>query len=50
MSGIGGIAPKERDLSRHRDRQAAAVLAITAAISMFILFPLGGGIGMRGGE
>jgi hypothetical protein len=46
MSGIGGIAPKERDLSRHRDRQAAVVLAITAAISMFILFPLGLALGL----
>jgi hypothetical protein len=34
MSGIGGIAPKERDLSRHRDRQAAVVLALTAAITL----------------
>ena len=46
MSGLGGIAPQERDLSRHRDRQAAAVLAITAAISMLILFPLGLAIGL----
>jgi hypothetical protein len=46
MSGIGGIAPQERDLSRHRDRQAAVVLAITAAVSMFILFPLGLAIGL----
>ena len=46
MSGLGGIAPHERDLSRHRDRQASAVLAITAAISMLILFPLGLAIGL----
>ena len=46
MSGLGGIAPQERDLSRHRDRQAAVVLAITAAISMLILFPLGLAIGL----
>ena len=46
MSGIGGIAPKERDLSRNRDRQAAAVLALTAAITMLILFPLGLAIGL----
>ena len=46
MSGLGGITPQERDLSRRRDRQAAVVLAITAAISMFILFPLGLGIGL----
>ena len=41
MSGLGGIAPQERDLSRRRDRQAAAVLAATAAVSMLIFFPLG---------
>ena len=46
MSGIGGIAPEERDLSRRRDRQAAVVLAITAAVSMLILFPLGLAIGL----
>lgn len=41
MSGLGGIAPQERDLSRRRDRQAAAVLAAAAAVSMLIFFPLG---------
>ena len=41
MSGLGGIAPKERDLSRRRDRQAAAVLALAAGVSMLIFFPLG---------
>jgi hypothetical protein len=46
MSGLGGIAPQERDLSRRRDRQAAAVLAVAALISMFILFPLGLAIGL----
>jgi hypothetical protein len=46
MSGLGGIAPQERDLSRRRDRQASVVLAITAAISMLILFPLGLVIGL----
>jgi hypothetical protein len=46
MSGIGGIAPRERDLSRRRDRQAAAVLALTAAVTMFILFPLGLALGL----
>jgi hypothetical protein len=46
MSGIGGIAPAERDLSRRRDRQAAVVLAVTAAVTMFILFPLGLVIGL----
>jgi FtsH-binding integral membrane protein len=46
MSGIGGIAPNERDLSRHRDRQAAAVLAVASAISMFILFLLGLALGL----
>jgi hypothetical protein len=46
MSGLGGIAPPERDTSRRRDRQAAAVLALAAAITMFILFPLGLVIGL----
>jgi hypothetical protein len=46
MSGLGGIAPQQRDLSRRRDRQAAAVLAVTAAITMLILFPLGLAIGL----
>jgi FtsH-binding integral membrane protein len=46
MSGLGGIAPSERDLSRRRDRQAAAVLAATAAVTMFILFPLGLALGL----
>jgi hypothetical protein len=46
MSGLGGIAPQERDLSRRRDRQAAVILAITAAVSMLILFPLGLAIGL----
>ena len=41
MSGLGGIAPQERDLSRRRDRQAAVVLAVAAAVSMVIFFPLG---------
>jgi uncharacterized membrane protein YhiD involved in acid resistance len=36
----------ERDLSRHRDRQASAVLVVAAAISMLILFPLGLVIGL----
>jgi hypothetical protein len=46
MSGIGGIAPGERDLSRRRDRQAAAVLAVAAGVTMFILFPLGLALGL----
>ena len=46
MSGLGGIAPQERDLSRRRDRQAAVVLVIGAAVSMLILFPLGLAIGL----
>jgi hypothetical protein len=46
MAGIGGIAPAERDVSRRRDRQAAAVLAVTALVSIFILFPLGLAIGL----
>ena len=37
MAGMGGIAPRERDLSRRRDRQAAWVLAATAAVSVLIL-------------
>ena len=41
MSGLGGIAPQERDLSPRRDRQAAAVLTIAAGVSMLIFFPLG---------
>jgi hypothetical protein len=41
MSGLGGIAPQARDLSRRRDRQAARVLAVAAAVSMLIFFPLG---------
>jgi hypothetical protein len=41
MSGLGGIAPQERDLSRRRDRQAAVVLVVAAAVSMVIFFPLG---------
>jgi hypothetical protein len=46
MSGIGGIAPREPDLSRRRDREAAVVLAVTAAVTMFILFPLGLALGL----
>jgi hypothetical protein len=46
VSGLGGMAPQERDTSRRRDRQAAAVLAFTAAITMLILFPLGLVIGL----
>jgi hypothetical protein len=46
MSGIGGIAPREPDLSRRRDRQASVVLVVTAAITMFILFPLGVALGL----
>ena len=34
MSGLGGLAPQERDLSRRRDRQAAVVLAITGEIDI----------------
>jgi hypothetical protein len=30
-----------KDLSRRRDRQAAIVLAVAAAVGMFIFFPLG---------
>jgi membrane protein YdbS with pleckstrin-like domain len=38
---VGGIAPEERDLSRRRDREAAWVLAVAAAVGMVIFFPLG---------
>jgi len=41
MSGLGGIAPQERDLSRRRDRQASVVLVVAAAVGMVIFFPLG---------
>jgi cobalamin synthase len=46
MSGLGGIAPQERDLSRRRDRQASWVLAGTALVGMVIFFPLGLVIGL----
>jgi hypothetical protein len=46
MSGLGGIAPQERDLSRRRDQQAAAVLAAAAAVSMVVFFPLGLALGL----
>jgi hypothetical protein len=46
MSGLGGITEQERDTSRRRDRQAAAVLAATSLVSMFIFFPLGLAIGL----
>lgn len=46
MSGLGGIAPQERDLSRRRDRQAAAVLAVAAAVGMFVFLPLGLVVGL----
>jgi uncharacterized membrane protein len=46
MSGLGGIAPQERDLSRRRDRQAAVVLAVAAAVSMVIFVPLGLVVGL----
>jgi len=36
----------KRDLSRRRDRQASWVLAVAAAISMFIFYPLGLVIGL----
>jgi len=46
MSGLGGIAPQQRDVSRRRDRQAAWVLAVAAAVSMLIFFPLGLVVGL----
>jgi hypothetical protein len=46
VSGLGGITEQQRDTSRRRDRQAAAVLAATSLVSMFILFPLGLAIGL----
>jgi hypothetical protein len=36
----------DRDLSRRRDRQAAAVLAAAAVVSMVIFFPLGLALGL----
>ena len=36
----------ERDLSRRRDRQAAFVLAVAAAVGMLIFFPLGLVVGL----
>ena len=35
-----------KDLSRRRDRQAAIVLAIAAAVGMIIFFPLGLVVGL----
>jgi len=35
-----------KDLSRRRDRQAAIVLAVAAAVGMFIFFPLGLVVGL----
>ena len=46
MSGLGGIAPQQRDVSRRRDRQAAVVLVVTAAVGMLIFFPLGLVVGL----
>jgi hypothetical protein len=46
VSGLGGISEQGRDLSRRRDRQAAAVLAVAALVSMFIFFPLGLVVGL----
>ena len=36
----------ERDFSRGRDRQAAVVLAVAAAVAMVIFFPLGLVVGL----
>jgi hypothetical protein len=46
VSGLGGISPSERDTSRRRDRHASVILAAAAAVTMFILFPLGLAIGL----
>jgi hypothetical protein len=46
VSGLGGISEQERDVSRRRDRQAAAVLALAALISIFIWLPLGLAVGL----
>jgi hypothetical protein len=46
MEGSGGVAPSKVDHDRGHDRQAAVVLAVTAAVSMLILFPLGLAIGL----
>jgi VIT1/CCC1 family predicted Fe2+/Mn2+ transporter len=42
----GDIAPSELDQDRRHDRQAAAVLAATAAVTISILFPLGVALGL----
>ena len=46
MEGMGGVAPSERHHDRRHDRQAAVVLTVTAAITMFLLFPLGLALGL----
>jgi len=46
MEGVGDVAPSQSDHDRGHDRQAAVVLAITAAIAMLILFPLGLAVGL----
>jgi hypothetical protein len=46
MEGTGGVAPSELDREPRHDRQAAAVLAVAALVTMFILFPLGLAIGL----
>ena len=43
---MGGIAPSGRDDDPRHDRQAAVVLVVGAAITMFILFPLGLAVGL----
>lgn len=40
------VCPDERDRDRRHDRQAAVVLALAAAVTMFILFPLGLALGL----
>jgi uncharacterized membrane protein len=46
MESMGDVAPSGRDRDRRHDRQAAVVLTVTAAITMFILFPLGLALGL----
>jgi hypothetical protein len=41
VSGLGGLRPQQRDVSRRRDRQAAVVLVVATLISMLIFVPLG---------
>jgi hypothetical protein len=39
VSGLGGIRPGSRDVSRRRDRQAAWVLVLAALVSVLFFYP-----------